>query len=153
MPQKCTICNRVKGKRICKIHDSYLICPQCCGENRGGQCEGCQYYEQGKRFQMLKEASSGQKEFIVELKEEIDNAVDRAMAAIERKKFSEAKNILDRLMQTDPGHHMVLYGMGVFFAMLKQYDAAIEYFKKTVDVFPWQRACRRRLVAALAEAV
>jgi tetratricopeptide (TPR) repeat protein len=121
---------------MCKIHDSYLICPQCCGENRGGQCEGCQYYEQGKRFQMLKEASSGQKEFIVELKEEIDNAVDRAMEAIERKKFSKAEKILNRLMQTDPEYHMVLYGVGVFYAMQKRYDAAIEYFKKAVDVFP-----------------
>jgi len=136
MSTKCTICNRVKGKRRCRIHDSYLICPQCCGENRGGRCEGCQYYEQGKRFQMLKEASSGKKEFIVELKQEIDNAVDRATAAIERKNFSEAKKILDRLMQTDPEYHMVLYGMGVFYAMQDQYDAAIEYFKKTVDVFP-----------------
>jgi tetratricopeptide (TPR) repeat protein len=31
---------------------------------------------------------------------------------------------------------MVLYGMGVLFAMQKQYDAAIEYFKKAVDAFP-----------------
>lgn len=136
MLTKCFICNRVKGKRMCKIHDSDLICPQCCGDYRGGQCEGCQYYEQGKRFQMLKEASSGQKKFFVELKEEIDKAVDRAMAAIERNKFSEAKEILDRLMQTDPEYHMVLYGMGVFYAMQKQYDAAIEHFKKAVDVFP-----------------
>lgn len=136
MPTKCTICKRVKGKRLCKMHDSSLICPQCCGENRGGPCEGCPDYEQGKRFQALKAASSGQKEFIVELKEEIDKAVDRAMAAIERKKFSKAKEILDRLMQTDPEYHMVLYGAGVFYAMQKQHDAAIEYFKKAVDVFP-----------------
>jgi len=31
---------------------------------------------------------------------------------------------------------MVLYGMGVFFAMQRQYDTAIEYLKKAVDVFP-----------------
>jgi len=136
MPTKCTICNRVKGKRLCKIHDGHLICPRCCGENRGGRCESCQYYEKGNRFQRLRNASSRQKKFIVELKEEIDEAVDRAMAALERKKFSEAQKILNRLMQTDPEYHMVLYGMGVFFAMQKQYDTAIEYFKKAVDAFP-----------------
>jgi hypothetical protein len=114
MPTKCTICNRVKGKRLCKIHDGHLICPRCCGENRGGRCESCQYYEKGNRFQRLRNASSRQKKFIVELKEEVDNAVDRAMAALERKKFSEAEKILNLLMQTDPEHHMVLYGMGVF---------------------------------------
>jgi hypothetical protein len=36
------------------------------------------------------------------------------MAALERKKFSEAEKILNLLMQTDPEYHMVLYGMGVF---------------------------------------
>jgi tetratricopeptide (TPR) repeat protein len=85
---------------------------------------------------MLKEASSGQKKFIVEIKQEIDEAVERAMEAIGRKKFSEAKKILDRLLQTDPEYHMVLYGMGVFYAMQKQHDAAIECFKKAADVFP-----------------
>ena len=136
MSTKCAICSRVKGKRICKNHDGQLICPPCCGENRGGRCEGCEYYEQGKHFQELRNASAGQKEFIIEIKEEIDEAVDRAMAALERKKFSEAQKILNRLMQTDPEYHMVLYGMGVFFAMQRQYDTAIEYLKKAVDVFP-----------------
>ena len=136
MSTKCAICSRVKGKRICKNHDGQLICPPCCGENRGGRCEGCEYYERGKHFQELRNASAGQKEFIIEIKEEIDEAVDRAMAALERKKFSKAEKILNRLMQTDPKYHMVLYGMGVLFAMQKQYDAAIEYFKKAVDASP-----------------
>ena len=113
-----------------------MICPLCCGGNRGGRCEGCQYYEQRNRFQRIKNTASGQKEFTIELKEEVDEAVDRAMAAVERKKFSEAEKILNRLMQTDSQYHMVLYGMGVFFAMQKQYDAAIEYFKKAVNAFP-----------------
>jgi hypothetical protein len=68
----------------------------------------------GKPFSEASECLSGQKKFIVELKEEVDNAVDRAMAALERKKFSEAEKILNLLMQTDPEYHMVLYGMGVF---------------------------------------
>ena len=136
MPTKCAICNRVKGKRVCKLHDGHLICPACCGENRGRRCEGCQYYEQGNRFQKLRNGSIAQKKFLVEIKEEVDAAVDRAMAAVERKKFSEAKKIFNRLMETDPEYYMVLYGMGVFWAMQKQYDAAIEYFKKAVDAFP-----------------
>jgi len=136
MPTKCTICNRVKGKRLCKFHDNHLICSACCGESRGRRCEGCLYYEQGNRFQKLRNGSIAQKKFLVEIREEVDAAVDRAMAAVERKKFSEAEKILNRLMETDPEYYMVLYGMGVFLAMQKQYDAAIEYFKKAVDAFP-----------------
>ena len=136
MPSKCTICNQVKGKRICKIQDSHLICSQCCGENRGSRCEGCSYFEQGTRFQKLRNTSRRQKEFTVEIKEEIDEAVSRAMEAIERKKFSHAKKILDSLLQTDPEYYMALYGQGIFFAVQGQYDAAIEYFKKAIDAFP-----------------
>jgi tetratricopeptide (TPR) repeat protein len=136
MATKCSICNRVKGKRICKIQDRHLICSQCCGENRGSRCEGCPYFEDATRLEKLRNASKREKEFIIEIKEEIDEAVDRALEAVERKKFSQAKKILDGLLQTDPKYYMVLYGQGVFFAMQKQYDAAIEYFKKTVNAFP-----------------
>ena len=136
MSTKCIICNRNKGKRGCKIYDDRLICPRCCGENRGGQCEGCRYYHEGNRYQAAKKESPHRKEFVIEINEEIDDAVDQAMAAVEKRKFSKAKKILSGLIREHPKHHMVLYGMGVFFAMQEQYDKAIDYLKKAVKVFP-----------------
>lgn len=136
MSAKCLICNQVKGKRRCEIHHGNLICPQCCGENRGSQCQGCSYYAQGNRYQRLRGASSQKKEFIIELNEEVDKAVDHAMTAVEKKNFSKAEKILKGLMQTYPENHMVLYGMGIFFVMQKKYEIGIEYLKKAVDAFP-----------------
>ncbi len=136
MSNKCRICNKVKGKRGCRIYDDQLICPRCCGENRGGQCEGCRYYQESTRYQAAKKESLGLKKFTVELNPEIDDAVDRAMEAVERRKFSKAEKILDGLIQEHPKHHMVMYGMGVFFAMQERYDKAIEYFKNAVEEFP-----------------
>lgn len=136
MVKKCVICNKVKGKRGCKIHNSQLICPRCCGENRGGRCEVCQYYQAGIQYQAAKKKAQAQSEFVIELNEEIDEAVDRAMEAVEKRKFSKAQKILDGLIQEHPRYHMVLYGMGVLFAMQGQYEKAIEYLKNAVEVFP-----------------
>ncbi|MBW1900878.1 MAG: tetratricopeptide repeat protein [Deltaproteobacteria bacterium] len=136
MSTKCTVCNRSKGKRECGIYDGRLICSRCCGENRSAQCEGCRYYQNSIKYQEGKEKSLDRKKFVIELNDEIDQTIDRAMAAVEKGEFSKAEKILDKLTQEHPKHHMVLYGMGVFLAMQGQYDKAIEYLKDAVQVFP-----------------
>jgi len=136
MSKKCIICNKVKGKRVCKINNDRLICSRCCGEIRGAACEGCSYYQSGLQYQAEKEKAQKERKFIVELNEEIDAAVDEAMAAVEKRKFRKAEKILTGLMQEHPNHHMTLYGMGAFYAMQEKYTEAIEYFKKAVDIFP-----------------
>lgn len=42
---KCTICNSRKGKRKCKISDTF-ICSQCCGQTRQEEsCMGCPFFK------------------------------------------------------------------------------------------------------------
>lgn len=137
MSTKCTICNQSKGKRKCDIHDGRLICPRCCGETRGARCEGCRYYRNSIKYQEGKEEALARKKVEIELNNEIDQAIDKAMALVEKGEFSNAETILDELMQAHPKHHMVLYGMGVFFAMQEQYEKAIEYLNDAVQVFPF----------------
>ena len=136
MSKKCIICNKKKGKRGCGIYDKQLICPLCCGENRGARCESSRYFQESTRYKAAKKESIGHKHFTIELNEEIDNAVDKAMMAVESKKYAAAEKILKPLIKAHPKHQMVLYGMGVFHAMQGQNDRAIEYFKHAVDVFP-----------------
>ncbi len=137
MSAKCTICNQSKGKRKCEIHDGRLICPRCCGETRGDQCEGCRYYQNSIKYQENKEKALNRKKFAIDLNQEITQEIDRAMALVEKGELSTAETILDELMQAHPKHQMVLYGMGVFFAMQGQYEKAIEYLKDAVQVFPF----------------
>ena len=41
---KCTLCNSRKGKRKCKITETF-ICSLCCGETRTQEkCEGCSFF-------------------------------------------------------------------------------------------------------------
>ena len=42
---KCAICKSRKGKRKCKINDSF-ICSLCCGQSRNQEkCAGCSFYK------------------------------------------------------------------------------------------------------------
>ena len=136
MSKKCIICNKVKGKRGCKINEGRLICSRCCGEIRGAACEGCGYYQSGLQYQAQKEKAQEERKFMVELNKEIDAAVDEAMAAVEKKNFRKAETILADLMEKNPNYHMTLYGMGMLSAMQGKYTEAIEYLKKAVDIFP-----------------
>lgn len=43
---KCSICNSRKGKRKCKLVESF-ICSLCCGETRDNEkCTGCPFYNE-----------------------------------------------------------------------------------------------------------
>jgi len=133
---KCAICNRAKGKRGCRVRSARLICSRCCGENRGAECDGCGYYRAGNRYQAAKKGSLKARDFIIELNEEVDGAVERALEAVERGRFPKAKRILDRLIEDHPRNHMVLYGMGLYYALQDKCDEAIIYLKDAVEVFP-----------------
>ena len=42
---KCSICNRRKGKRKCKV-DKTMVCSLCCGQSREpAKCTGCSFYK------------------------------------------------------------------------------------------------------------
>lgn len=42
---KCTICNSRKGKRKCKVTETF-ICSLCCGESRTEEkCDGCSFFK------------------------------------------------------------------------------------------------------------
>jgi hypothetical protein len=54
---------------------------------------------------------SGGKSFVIELNEEVDKAVDKALALVERNKLKKAEKHLAELLSEYPNYHMVQYGM------------------------------------------
>ncbi|MBW2150142.1 MAG: tetratricopeptide repeat protein [Deltaproteobacteria bacterium] len=70
------------------------------------------------------------------MNEEVDNAVDKILALIERKKFKKAEKRLAELYSKYPNYHMVQYAMGALFAFKGQNDQAISHLKKAVDIYP-----------------
>ncbi len=53
---KCTICRSKKGKRKCRITETF-ICSPCCGETRNADaCEGCSYFSPASAARNYKKA-------------------------------------------------------------------------------------------------
>ncbi len=137
MKKKCIICDQNKGKRSCIQYDKAMVCPKCCAQIRNPSCATCSYYKTAEKYAEDKFRKSGGKSFVIDLNEEVDKAVDKALALVERNKLKKAEKHLAELLSEYPNYHMVQYGMGALFAFKGQNDKAISHFKKAVDIFPY----------------
>jgi len=133
----CMLCGKNKARRKCKIQQDKMICSSCCAKLRNPDCGDCRYFETAKQYQMSKAQKVKKKHFIVEINEEVENAVDDALAFVERGDISKGEKILRELQIQYPRNHMVNYGIGVVNALKEQYDDAIKYFTRATDIFPY----------------
>ena len=133
----CTLCAKKKARRKCKIQQDQMICSFCCAELRSSDCEDCHYFTAANKYQMSKARKAKKKQFIVEINEEVENAVDRALAYVERGDIRKGEEILGELQIQYPRNYMVNYGIGVVNAFKAQYDNAIKYFTRATDIFPY----------------
>lgn len=134
---KCVLCSKTKARRKCDRHNHGLICSRCCAELRDSVCEGCQYFAEAKQYQLSKAPKAKTKRFIVEINEEVERAVDDALALVEDGNIRTAESILKELQMGHPVNHMVNYGIGVVNAFKREYDQAIESFTKATEAFPY----------------
>ncbi len=81
---KCVICHKVKGKRLCKQRERSFVCPRCCAKIRNTDCDGCAHYVQAAKHSLEKMKKMKFKEFTAISVSEIDDAVDKALALVER---------------------------------------------------------------------
>lgn len=137
MKRKCIICDQAKGKRTCYQYDKTMVCPICCAQLRNASCGNCSYYKTAEKYAEHKYRNSGGKSFTIVLDEKVDEAVDKALALVERKKLGKAEKQLTELLLKYPGYHMVQYGMGTLYAFKGQIEEAISHFRKAVDIFPY----------------
>ena len=137
MKRKCIICDQAKGKRTCIQYDKTMVCPVCCAQIRNSSCVGCSYYKTAEKYAEHKFRKSGGKSFAIELNEEIDTTVDKALALVERNQLKKAEKHLTILLAQYPNYHMVQYGMGALYAFKGQIEEAISHFKNAVEKFPY----------------
>lgn len=133
----CMLCAKNKARRKCRIQQDKLICPSCCAQLRNPACEDCHYFRASKQYQRSKAQKVKKKHFILEINEEVENAVNNALAFVERGGIGKGEEILRELQIHYPRNHMVNYGIGVVNALKGQYDDAIKYFAKATDIFPY----------------
>lgn len=134
---KCELCGKVKARRKCQVYHDKFICSPCCADLRNDECEGCRHYQVASQYHSSKDQKKSAKHFTVELNEEVENAVDRALELVERGKIDKARDILNKLEKRNPRNHMVMYGLGAVYAVEGQNDDAIRYFTRATEIFPY----------------
>ncbi|MBW2367914.1 MAG: tetratricopeptide repeat protein [Deltaproteobacteria bacterium] len=137
MKKKCSLCNKVKGKRGCHRHELKMVCSRCCAEIRDADCDPCSYYHTAEKYHAEKYQKSGGKSFMIELDETIEKQVDNALEDIEKKRFFKAEKVLTHLLQANPDNHYVNYGIGALYAFQDENKKAIRHFQKAVEIFPY----------------
>jgi tetratricopeptide (TPR) repeat protein len=80
---------------------------------------------------------SKSKEFTVIIDPEIDDAVDKALALVERGDIEAGEKSLIDLIKIHPHLHIVQYGMGTVLAMKGNYAESIVHFDKSLEIFPY----------------
>lgn len=137
MKKTCVLCEKSRGKRICKLHNNAVVCPPCCASIRNQDCEGCRHYSASQYYQASKHQDSQNKHFIIEINEEVEQSVDHALELLDKGSSQEGKRIIQELMRKHPRNHLVQYAMGVYYAFQDDYDTALEYFDKAIRIFPY----------------
>jgi len=134
----CVICSVNRGKRVCKINNSSLICPICCAKTRNADCEGCVFYAQAQKHSSSNKSTvTKPKDFIMVIDPEINDKVNDALELAEQGKLKIAEGTISALFKKHPQIDFVQYGMGVICLMKNEYDQALLYFEKAVEINPY----------------
>jgi tetratricopeptide (TPR) repeat protein len=115
------------------------ICPLCCAGKRDAECGDCLHYVEAQRYDSARRPSAAvpDKDFIIELNSEVEEAVNAALELAQRGNVRGAGDTLARLLQEYPHNHMVCYGMGTLLAMKGEHREAIRWFDQAIAIYPY----------------
>jgi tetratricopeptide (TPR) repeat protein len=68
---------------------------------------------------------------------EVDEALDQALAMVERGNVQTGEKIIRALHKRYPRIHTAQFAMGVVCGIKGQHDQAIAYFEKAIEIFPY----------------
>ena len=85
----------------------------------------------------VKRRKSKFKKFIIRIDPQVEEAVDQALGMAEQGKIRAAEKIISELLKQHPDIHTVQYAMGVICVMRDNYDEAIAYFDKAIEIYPY----------------
>ncbi|MFA7059808.1 MAG: tetratricopeptide repeat protein [Pedobacter sp.] len=137
MKTKCVNCLSVKGKRLCKLKNTALVCPRCCAEIRSQSCSGCSHYTAAERYGIEKMKKRQFRDFIAEINPNVDSEVDKALTFVENGNIAKGEELLIDLIRKHPNLYIVQYGMGTVQAMKGNYSGSIAYFDNCLNIFPY----------------
>ena len=140
MKKKCPICGKNRGKRVCMIRDDEVICSLCCASQRSAVCAGCEHYEAARDYEMQKMEDSQHavnKDYTIEVNEDVQAAVEEAIALVEEGKFDQAESMLVPLEKEHPLSHLVPFGLAVLYLRREEDDEALKWLNRALEIYPY----------------
>lgn len=146
--RRCVVCSKIKARRKCPIYGQEFICSKCCGEKRDAKCEACQYSAAPEQYQPHKTVKPKEKHFMLEISEEAEELVDKALDLIADGNVHQGELVLKGLKVRYPNYYKIAYGIGVIHAFREELDQAIACFKRATDAFPYFTEAHYNLAVA-----
>jgi len=110
----------------------------CCAKIRSlEECETCQYFKDANQYQISKTKKIPKKHFIAKIRPEVEDAVDHALALVEKGEIDKGRAIIADLKNEYPRNHTVWYGLGVVHIFKGELDEAIRCFEEDTNIFPY----------------
>jgi len=136
MPKSiCIICKKNRAKRACPIENNALICSTCCVEKRGVHCGECRHYIESEKYAIERFKSTGQHRFDLDMRYE--NEIYEILQLAEDGKLKNCKKRLEEFAQLIPNSHLLHFALGVVSGMHKNYQQALFYFNRSIEIFPY----------------
>lgn len=93
------------------------------------------------------------KDFSIELRPDVDDAVDRVLRRLERGEGKLVRSKVTQLLERHPDYHMTNYAMGVFHAFVSEdLKEAIPFFERAIAIYPMFAAAHFNLGMASRQA-
>jgi tetratricopeptide (TPR) repeat protein len=133
---KCPVCGR-KAKRTCRIKGGVEICPPCCATIRTQACAGCSHYAVSQDYQRGKYMTTGKRDFIMAIKPELEDTINKALELINKNRFHEAQALLDTVADDDPAYYLLDFARGVLHGKNNELDETIACMDRAIGKFPY----------------
>lgn len=75
---------------------------------------------------------------MMEVNDEVSDAVNGALESAQRGRFQFAMDTLTDLLPEHPLHHDVPYGIGVLHALKGEFEESIRWFDKAIAIYPYR---------------
>ncbi|MCU0782037.1 MAG: DUF3808 domain-containing protein, partial [Akkermansiaceae bacterium] len=90
-------------------------------------------------------------EFLIELSEEVKDAVKEALALGKRGETEAAREILARVEKDHPHNHQICFAKGTLLVMEEEYEQAIKWFDQAIEIYPCMVEAHHNKAAASME--
>ena len=128
--EKCAICSKTIGKRICELYENKLICTKCCEKIKTSICMGCIHYNKSDKSTKINSDN------IEIIDPELDKKIDHAFTLLKKGDIISGERMMSSLFQEQPDIDSVQLGMGIIYLMKEQFDEALDFFDNAISINP-----------------